>query len=410
MPHALINMIMALGEVCEYRRLSELSSKSTKLNMSQAEDEPRCSTLSTVAGISHSPPPNRADSRVYSPGQLFYERATRIMGTNLDGNDLIHAQVALLAGLYKGLIDQHLESMNWIYTADRVIQNLLRRWNLVGRSSLSKDDLEYQNNNECYPQSERSLRTRNLIVITAWICIQLESNMQLPTNDSPVGLLVYKDILPLPCYEPTTKIDHAILKSASRGVKGSNDEVILMHYTAHLTLEREIDHIQQHCNSDRYLRLSPEQLCRVLRNNRKALNNWRISLPDALQWSDDNPPLDDTMSAKLRAEYYNAVVSICRPYLDYALHIKPYATVTGDIHVLAVDSSGCPRAKAESYMFQVIRKMPDPEVSDAVRCCLDAAFHSAHTISGISCEPILSELAWLGSAYVSHWLHSEPKH
>jgi hypothetical protein len=50
------------------------------------------------------------------------------------------------------------------------------------------------------------------------------------------------------------------------------------------------------------------------------LDFWRKSLPDHMNWSDDDPPSSDINVARLRAKYYGARYIIYRPLLHYALH------------------------------------------------------------------------------------------
>ena len=64
------------------------------------------------------------------PGIAYYAKAAEILGDQGDGNDLIHAQMFLLAGLYKGQLARVKESMSWITMAGRVIQTLLDRYKL----------------------------------------------------------------------------------------------------------------------------------------------------------------------------------------------------------------------------------------------------------------------------------------
>lgn len=50
------------------------------------------------------------------------------------------------------------------------------------------------------------------------------------------------------------------------------------------------------------------------------LEFWRKSLPDAMKWTDNEPPAKDIIIARLRAKYYGARYIIHRPLLYYALH------------------------------------------------------------------------------------------
>lgn len=61
------------------------------------------------------------------PGMAYYAKAAEILGDQGDSNDLVHAQMFLLAGLYKGQLARVKESMSWITTAGRAVQILLDR-------------------------------------------------------------------------------------------------------------------------------------------------------------------------------------------------------------------------------------------------------------------------------------------
>lgn len=50
------------------------------------------------------------------------------------------------------------------------------------------------------------------------------------------------------------------------------------------------------------------------------LEDWKVSLPPGMQWTEMDPPSDDINTARLRAKYYGARYIIYRPILHYALH------------------------------------------------------------------------------------------
>jgi hypothetical protein len=81
-------------------------------------------------GSSTGTTPNNMD---VIPGIAYYAKAAEILGEQGDGNDLIHAQMFLLAGLYKGQLARVKESMSWITIAGRAIQSLLDRYKLYNQ-------------------------------------------------------------------------------------------------------------------------------------------------------------------------------------------------------------------------------------------------------------------------------------
>lgn len=61
------------------------------------------------------------------PGLAYYAYATDILGNHLGGNELVHVQAGLLAGLYAGQLGRVLESWKWINWACTSCQVLVRR-------------------------------------------------------------------------------------------------------------------------------------------------------------------------------------------------------------------------------------------------------------------------------------------
>jgi hypothetical protein len=68
------------------------------------------------------------------PGLAYYAKAAEILGEHGDGNDLVHAQMYLLAGLYKGQLARIGEAMSWITRASRVAMTLLDRYKLYNNN------------------------------------------------------------------------------------------------------------------------------------------------------------------------------------------------------------------------------------------------------------------------------------
>lgn len=68
------------------------------------------------------------------PGIAYYAKAAEILGDQGDGNDLVHVQMFLLAGLYKGQLTRVKESFSRINMAGRAIIILLGRYKLYNKS------------------------------------------------------------------------------------------------------------------------------------------------------------------------------------------------------------------------------------------------------------------------------------
>jgi len=103
------------------------------------------------------------------PGIAYYAKAAGILGDQGDGNDLVHAQMFLLAGLYKGQLARVSESMSWITMAGRVIQILLDRYKLY-------NDNYWTAYGDVRRQHEKGQKLitdmrQNLIVLASWTCL-----------------------------------------------------------------------------------------------------------------------------------------------------------------------------------------------------------------------------------------------
>ena len=60
----------------------------------------------------------------------------------------------------------------------------------------------------------------------------------------------------------------------------------------------------------------------------KMLEEWRSSLISRLTWDDIEPPSTDPLIASLRAEYYEGMANLLRPYVgiaEYALHSNAHS-------------------------------------------------------------------------------------
>lgn len=63
----------------------------------------------------------------------------------------------------------------------------------------------------------------------------------------------------------------------------------------------------------------------------KILEDWRSGLPSDLGWEDKEFPSTDPLRASLRAEYYNGMATLLRPYLEIALHYKCFPLTTDEL-------------------------------------------------------------------------------
>lgn len=157
---ALVLLVMALGEICEYKKKIE------DISYLQNDDQPISSpppvrnghprspaqtspTLPSSAGLpspqdgdwmhsrsrrtSLEGPPffaktqnSKAKNIDILPGLSYFALATDIIGNQLGGNSLQHVHANILAGLYHGQLGRVLESHAYIHNACRGLQVILR--------------------------------------------------------------------------------------------------------------------------------------------------------------------------------------------------------------------------------------------------------------------------------------------
>lgn len=109
------------------------------------------------------------------PGLAYYAKAAEILGDHCDGNELVHVQMFLLAGLYKGQLARVKESMSWITMAGRAVLTLLERYKLFDAgywTGLDNVHARFEAGQQRVEDTQQSL-----FVLAAWCCLQLESEI-----------------------------------------------------------------------------------------------------------------------------------------------------------------------------------------------------------------------------------------
>ncbi|KAK4556162.1 hypothetical protein LTR86_006859 [Recurvomyces mirabilis] len=304
------------------------------------------------------------------PGLAYYAKAAEILGDQADGNDLVHAQMFLLAGLYKGQLARVKESMSWLTMAGRAVLSLLDRYKLYndnywnGTGDVSKK-LE---------QGQKLIKDKraNMIVLASWTCLQLESDIlaELPLPSSSIQSV--EDMLLLPHKVPEDETYGGLDPEADDG----DYDGIIIFYTAQMYLRRKLNEVHRQIYGSDCLDKSGAQVCDTLRGHDSLLGLWRGSLPPALRWNDEDKPAENILAARLRAKYWGALYVVNRPFLDYALHIMPYVKDGMEVRKIAKDVNNNPRHLAEIHLFEAIASMPDEEIWQACKRCIDAAMQS----------------------------------
>jgi hypothetical protein len=123
--NSIVLLILALGEVCEYKvRLpSPQTDKSTAMNGGWDLHK----SLRTNVSISGDTADDYCVRNIdILPGMEYFAHATDILGNHLAGNTLAHAHATILASLYLSQFARVIESWNWVDNACRIITVLVK--------------------------------------------------------------------------------------------------------------------------------------------------------------------------------------------------------------------------------------------------------------------------------------------
>lgn len=311
------------------------------------------------------------------PGIAYYAKAAEILGDQGDGNDLVHAQMFLLAALYKGQLARVKESMSWITTAGRAVLNLLDRYKLYNENYWTG----YGDVHQKHKKSAALIKDKrdSMIVLAAWTCLQLESDIlaELPLPQS--GIQNKEDLLVYPRDVPE---DDSYSELHPNGRQPINDN-ILVFYTFQMWLRKRLNQIHREIYGPDCLHQPLNQVRATLTGHEDILFDWRKALPPPLSWHDNDDPATDILAARLRAKYWGARYVVNRPFLDYALHIMPHSKGGALIQNVAKDVHGNPRDAADIHLFEAIEGMGEEEVWKASKRCIDAAMMSTEALDGV---------------------------
>lgn len=314
------------------------------------------------------------------PGMAYYARAAEIMGDQGDGNDLVHAQMFLLAGLYKGQLARVKESMSWITMAGRAILILLDRYKLYNDhywESHGIDVTQFQKSQARIKDTRQSL-----IVMASWTCLQLESDILAELRLPASGIQAVEGMLLMP-HKVNEDESYSGLETDGRYEDYDN---MLLYYSAQLFLRRRLNKVHQEMYGKDAIGKPLEEVLEMLTSHESILEHWREGLPPALKWRDDDPPPRDILNARLRAKYWGARYVINRPFLDYALHIIPHIREGLTVQESAVDGYGNARDKADIWLFKAIQQASDDQIFQTSRRCIYAAIKSTIAFDGILFE------------------------
>jgi hypothetical protein len=307
------------------------------------------------------------------PGLAYYAKAAEILGDQADGNDLVHAQMFLLAGLYKGQLARVKESMSWITMAGRVVQVLLDRYKLYN------DDYW-----EAFGDVKRRLeieqktikdKRQGMIVLAAWTCLQLESDILAELRLPPSGIQSIENMLLMP---PTVNED-----TEEKNYSELNNNGVMLYYSAQMFLRKRLNQVHRFIYGTECLDKSFEEVRKILTGHQEIIEFWRHSLPPLMSWNDQDAPPTEILPARLRAKYWGAKMVINRVFLDYALHIMPHVHENRPVEDVAVDGHNKSRDKADVHLFKALQGLGDDFIWAASRDCINAAIQSTVAFDGV---------------------------
>jgi hypothetical protein len=366
--NAVIYLVLALGKICTHKEDLPGSQRSS-FDKSSA-------SFQTAKNIE------------IVPGLAYYAKAAEILGGQVDGNDLIHAQMFLLAGLYKGQLARVKESMSWIAMAGRVIKTLLDRYKLYNDDYWTAyGDVRRQH------EKDQKLITdmrQNLIVLASWTCLQLESDILAELRLPSSGIQNIENLLLAPHKLAGEEMYEGLAPHEDKKSESYND--ILLYYTAQIFLRKHLNQVQRQLYGPDCLNQPLAEVQAMLHGHEATLHGWRDGLPPDFQWSNDDPLPSSILSARLRAKYWGARYVINRPFLDYALHIMGPVSDGTSVEAVALDVHRNPRDKAEIHLFKAIELMGEGEVWKACERCIEAAMQSTVAFDGVPDRLIVTNI------------------
>lgn len=335
------------------------------------------SRRSSVEAPSPSADPTGLRNMDVIPGMAYYARAAEILGDQGDGNDLVHAQMFLLAGLYKGQLARVKESMSWITMAGRAILILLDRYKLYNDEYWDSRGVEVSS----FQKSQARIKDtrQSLIVLASWTCLQLESDILAELRLPASGIQAIEHMLLMP-HKVNEDESYSGLEPDGRLEDYDN---MLIYYSAQLFLRRRLNQVHRQMYGKDSMSLPLAEVREMLTGHESILSEWRRGLPALLRWKDDDDPPKDILNARLRAKYWGARYVINRPFLDYALHVIPHVRDGKTVEEVAVDGYNNPRDKADVHLFKAIQQMGDDQIFESAHRCIYAAMKSTVAFDGI---------------------------
>ncbi|KAH8587198.1 hypothetical protein B0O99DRAFT_527231 [Bisporella sp. PMI_857] len=292
---ALVLAVLALGAICEHK--GKLPSLASDKPVNQCPDLPlaRNGTLKSSLNGPISPRLNTRSKNIdILPGLAYFALATDIIGNQLGGITLKHVYVNILAGLYHGQLGRILESEAYVSKACLTLEHLMKPYvsNILDIGEAQLKDNKY--------------------IIAFWTCLQLESDIIAELDCPYSGILRYEELLPPP--SASAAIEAGIPFEV---IKAYNQQLLLQKYFNQLHgmlyrpfMKTELNPEDQELNNER-------RKCtrfRTLEAMETSLNEVRKGA-----WTNDDPPANNILEARLRAKFYSAKAILYRSYVTQIL-------------------------------------------------------------------------------------------
>ncbi|KAI6837593.1 hypothetical protein KC332_g8898 [Hortaea werneckii] len=414
---AIVYLVLALGKICQHRdplpgvvpdnRMNANSMVSHHLSSTATGSSPLGASIKPSpispksTPVTQPTPPNDAYHAHHSrsrrasadgivnaggrnldviPGLAYYAKACEVMGDQADANDLCHVQMFLLAGLYKGQLARVKESMSWFTMAGRASLMLLDRYKLYNKK-------EWGPGQGSLRRGQEMIKTKrhNLIVLAAWTCLQLESDilaeLRLPSSH-------IQEIENRLAYPKEVPKDENTMEFVGKTPENPVD----IYYSFQLWLRLRLNQIHREMYGAACVNQPLEVVRQTIQGHDSILEGWRDIIPAPLQWSDSDPPASDILAARLRAKYWGARYVVNRPYLDYALHIWKHVRNGRTVREAAFDAHRNPRDEAEIHLFEAIQGLGEAKIWGSVKTCIEAAMQSTVALDGVPARQIVTNI------------------
>ncbi|KAK6360604.1 hypothetical protein TWF730_006741 [Orbilia blumenaviensis] len=348
-------------------------------------------------------PPNQPPHQAYQsldaglqnidviPGLAYCEKALQILAMHQGRSEVEYVQASLLAGLYWGQLGRPMDSWKWISAACMACQIMI---------------------NQRLPREDQDDMLRDTMVRTFWSCVQLESDLLAELDVPRSGI---------------TRLEGSENLRMTYGNKVDNNLQMWLYFMAQYHIRKILN--QVHSELYKVSSASSLKTAGVLMQD---LEDWRKTLPEALQWEDTDPPAEDINAARLRAKYYGAKYVINRPFVEHFIHnrtsntnpalMAPGAMTSPAMSMSSLSQSSPPTSahtpigldnRRGSMVTDEIRE----KFLDPCRTCLEAAVKSTSAFHGFdanSNRPILTNIfgtahAQFGNLLVLQAAYRHPK-